>query len=111
MPEPTIDELAARVAELEHQVATLKVLPPPRRPPQPIGAPSGTGDGLAARVSSLEQQVAGLWAAWRVPKSLPPLKPTSTYENLVGTGADLWDSDEELDQFLADLRKRRHAEG
>ena len=29
------------------------------------------------------------------------------WEKLVGKGADLWDSDEELEQFLRDVRKRR----
>ena len=31
----------------------------------------------------------------------------STLENLVGKGKNLWDSDEDLDRFLADLRARK----
>ena len=32
----------------------------------------------------------------------------STVESLVGQGADLWASDEELDQFIASIQERRH---
>jgi hypothetical protein len=32
-------------------------------------------------------------------------------DTLIGAGADLWNSDEELDQFLADIRARRKEGG
>lgn len=35
---------------------------------------------------------------------------SSRYENLLGAGEDLWASDEELDEFLADLRRRKKLE-
>lgn len=38
-------------------------------------------------------------------------KPLSTYEALLGAGAGLWDSDEELDEFLRGIYERRKEPG
>lgn len=105
MPEPTIQELAARVAALEQLVGFLETLPP-RPAPDPTDPPPD----LTTRVSTLERQVARLWSV-RQPRPLPQMQPASTYENLVGSGADLWDSDEELDEFLARIREGRQRPG
>ena len=36
------------------------------------------------------------------------VSPVKMLEDVLGKGADLWESDEELDQFLADIANRRH---
>ena len=36
---------------------------------------------------------------------------TSTFENLLGAGKDLWETDEEFEQFLQLLRQIRQAKG
>ncbi|HYH64355.1 MAG TPA: hypothetical protein VD866_06620 [Urbifossiella sp.] len=108
MPEPTIDELAARVKALERQVTMLQTKPP-RLSSRLTGISESPAD-LAARVEELELLVAMLQVPRRHPRPFPN-KPTSTFEHLVGTGEDLWESDEELDQFLARLREDRQRPG
>ena len=40
---------------------------------------------------------------------LAQLQNTAPVRDVSELGADIWDSDEELDAFLADLRASRHA--
>ena len=68
MPEPTIEDLAARVTALEQQMSRLLTTPPKRRPPKAGGA---------------------------------------TFEQLFGAGKDLWDSEEDFENFIKLLAERR----
>jgi len=108
MPEPTIEELTDRVEALERQIELLQSMPP--RVSSSLTGVVETPAELAARVAGLEVQVAALRITRRVPKPFPA-KPTSTFENLVGTGEELWESDEELDKFLAQIREDRQRPG
>lgn len=108
MPEPTLEEFAARITTLERQVKLLQAKPP-RLPSRLTGIPESLAD-LAARVDELEIVVTVLQATRRAPKPLPN-ESASASGTLVGAGEDLWESDEELDQFLARLREDRKRPG
>lgn len=68
MAESTVEELAARVAALEEQVAILLTRPPVRTPPKAGGA---------------------------------------RYEQLLGAGKGLWETDEEFEAFVKQLAESR----
>jgi hypothetical protein len=77
-----LDEPEGRVMSTDAKRPT----PAPPVPPTPAGRPRKTLDELIA-----EQGVA----------------ETATFENLLGKGAELWDSDEEFEQFMDHLRAIR----
>jgi hypothetical protein len=65
----------------------------PPTPPQPPVRPPGLSDAAWAEI--LARVAAG----------------TSTYDRLLGSGKDLWESDEEFEQFMEFLRDIRRADG
>lgn len=67
--------------------------------------PDVTLEDLASRVTRLEGQMASLLTG--PPRPRPPKPGGARYEDLLGAGKDLWDSDEEFEEFVRQLNERR----
>ena len=67
--------------------------------------PDVTIEDLASRVARLESQMA-LVLTGR-PQPHPPKAGGARYEDLLGAGKELWDSDEEFEDFVRQLNERR----
>jgi hypothetical protein len=82
--------------------------------PLPDGTPVRVEPELPAKLAGLkrygedrrtpQERLAEIMAEQGVEK-------TATYENLVGAGADLWDSDEEFEAFMATIAATRAEKG